>query len=204
MVDPMARPIINPATVAFDFDGVIADTMTLFLDIARNDYRVQGIEYEDITSYYLEECLDVDPEILKEISSRIVAGDYRQPLKIYEGAFEVLSRLAECHRPLLFVTARPCLGPVGDWLRENISLDSHQVEVVTTGSFDNKAAVLQEKKITHFIEDRLETCFAVQEAGIVPVVFRQPWNRQPHEFLEVGSWAEIASLIAFPDRGTDA
>lgn len=190
--------MINPATVAFDFDGVIADTMTLFLDIARNEYRIQGIDYEDITCYSLPTCLDVDPEILQEISSRIVTGDYRQPLKLYEGAFEVLNRLAECHHPLLFVTARPRLGPLGDWVRENIRLDPQQVEVVATGSFEDKATVLLEKKITHFVEDRLETCFTIQEAGIVPVLFKQPWNRQPHRFLEVGSWAQLARLIDFP------
>lgn len=192
-------PKINPATVAFDFDGVIADTMTLFLDIARNEYRIQGIDYDDITCYSLRDCLDIDPEILQEISSRIVAGDYRHSLKIYEGASDVLGRLAECHNPLLFVTARPYLGPVGDWVRKNISIDSHKVEMIATGSFEDKAMVLVEKKITHFVEDRLETCFTIQEAGIVPVVFKQPWNRKPHRFLEVGSWAELARLIDFPE-----
>jgi hypothetical protein len=111
----------------------------------------------------------------------------------------VLNRLAECCDPLLFVTARPSRGPLVDWVRENISLDSRQVEVVATGSFEEKATVLLEKNITHFVEDRLETCFTIQEAGIVPVVFRQPWNRQPHRFLEVGSWAELARLIDFPE-----
>lgn len=195
--------MINPATVAFDFDGVIADTMTLFLDIARSEYRIQGIDYEDITCYSLVDCVDIDEDTVLAISSKIVAGDYRCPLNIYEGAFDVLNRLVECHNPLLLVTARPYLGPVGDWVRENVSLDSHQVEVVTTGSFEAKAAVLLEKGITHFVEDRLETCFTIQEVGIVPVLFRQPWNRQPHRFLEVGSWAEIARLIDFPDRGAD-
>jgi len=191
--------MINPATVAFDFDGVIADTMNLFLDIARSEYSIEGIDYEDITCYSLVDCLDIDPEILREIGSKIVSGDYRQPLKIYDGASDVLNRLAGCHNPLLFVTARPYPGPLDEWVRENISLDSHQVEVVATGSFDDKAEVLVEKKITHFVEDRLETCVAIQEAGIVPVLFRQPWNRRPHGFLEVGSWAELARLIDFPE-----
>jgi 5'(3')-deoxyribonucleotidase len=190
-------PMINPATVAFDFDGVIADTMTLFLDIARSEYHIEGIGYEDITCYSVVECVDIEPEIVLEISSKIVAGEYRHPLKIYEGACDVLSRLAGCHNPLLFVTARPYPGPLGDWVRENIALDSHQVEVVATGSFEDKAAVLVEKEITHFVEDRLETCVAIQESGIVPVLYKQPWNRQPHRFLEVGNWAELARLIDF-------
>ena len=189
--------MINPASVAFDFDGVIADTMTLFIDIARKEYSIDGIRYDDITSYALSECLDIDPEILKEISQKVVEGDYTVPLKSFEGAAEVLTRIAERHSPVLCVTARPCSGPVDDWVWDNFSLDSRQVEVVATGTFDNKATVLLDKKITHFVEDRLETCFALHEAGIVPILYRQPWNRKPHQFEEVGSWTEFERLINF-------
>jgi hypothetical protein len=47
------------------------------------------------------------------------------------------------------------------------------------------------------VEDRLETCFPLQEAGITPVLFRQPWNRKSHPFMEVGTWKELESLIEF-------
>ena len=193
--------MINPASVAFDFDGVIADTMTLFLEIARSEFCIHGIHYEDITCYSLANCLDVDPDILKAIAVKIMDGDYEHPLKSIKGASEALIRLVRYRNPLLLVTARPYLGPVGDWVRDNISLPPHQVEVVTTGSFENKAMVLLEKKITHFVEDRLETCFVLREAGIEPILFKQPWNRQPHGFVEVGSWAELVGLIDFPGAG---
>jgi hypothetical protein len=39
--------LIHPASVAFDIDGVIADTMTLFLDIAGDVFHINGIRYED-------------------------------------------------------------------------------------------------------------------------------------------------------------
>ena len=74
----------------------------------------------------------------------------------------MLTRLAEHHSPLLCVTARPHSGPVDDWVRDNLSLDPHQVEIIATGTYDNKAAVLLDKKITHFVEDRLETCFLLE------------------------------------------
>lgn len=189
--------MIDPRSVAFDFDGVIADTMTLFLDIARSEYHIQGLNYDDITSYTLSNCLDIDSDILEEIAEKITDGDYVLPLKSIAGASEVLTRIAQSHRPILFVTARPYLGPVGDWIRENIPLPHHQVEVVATGSYDAKAAILLDKKIAHFVEDRLETCFVLQDAGIEPILFSQPWNRQPHNFIEVDSWAELAQLINF-------
>jgi hypothetical protein len=51
--------MIDPASVAFDFDGVVADTMSLFLNIASVEYNINGIGYDDITSYNLEECLSI-------------------------------------------------------------------------------------------------------------------------------------------------
>jgi hypothetical protein len=39
--------MINSASVAFDIDGVIADTMTLFPDIAGDVLYISGLRYED-------------------------------------------------------------------------------------------------------------------------------------------------------------
>ena len=34
-------------------------------------------------------------------------------------------------------------------------------------------------------------------AGFEPIVYRQPWNRESHPFIEVGDWQELENLIAF-------
>jgi 5'(3')-deoxyribonucleotidase len=197
----MPAPFIPPAAVAFDIDGVIADTMTLFLDIAREDYAIEGIRLSDITSYDLGKCLNIDPGILTEISNKIVDGTYRGPLKTMPDAARILSRLADCHSPVLFVTARPYPGPIREWISDNLGLSERQVEVVTTGSFESKAEVLLDRNISYFVEDRLETCFILQKVGVTPVVFQQPWNRQPHRFIEVDSWPALGALIDINDNG---
>lgn len=188
---------IDPASVAFDIDGVIADTMNLFLDIARSEYDIDWIRYQDITCYQLEDCLDLDINIIMAIFARIMDGDYTTPLKPIAGAPDVLARLGEQYNPLHFVTARPYLGPIDGWLKTVLALDPPSIEIVATGSFDGKVDVLAKRDITYFVEDRLETCFSLQNAGIVPVLFRQPWNRERHPFMEVGSWQELESLIEF-------
>jgi len=193
--------LIDPAAIAFDIDGVVADTMTLFLTIAQNEYQLDGLRYEDITSYNLETCLHIEPELVSEISDKIVAGNFSEPLKANSGAAPVLGRLSRRHSPILFVTARPYDGPIRQWLIETLSLGADSFEVIPTGSFDNKADVLLERNIAYFVEDRLETCFYLDKAGIKPVVYQQPWNRQPHGFMEVASWAELAIWIDF-DRYT--
>ena len=97
---------IDPAAVAFDIDSVIADTMQLFLDIARDHYRINKIRYEDFTAYDLNECLDLDEAVITAIVERIQEGRYTARLKPIDGAPEVLAKLSHYHSPVRFVTAR--------------------------------------------------------------------------------------------------
>ncbi len=188
--------MIDPASIAFDIDGVIADTMSLFLDIAHNRYNINGIGYQDITSYDLRECLGIDVNIIEAIVENILDGNYTEPLRPIEGAPEVITRIGR-YNPILFVTARPYLGPIYDWITDILSLDEKSIEIVTTGTFEGKADVLLNRGISCFVEDRLDTCYLLKEAGVFPIIFKQPWNRENHPFLEVVSWSELESLMKF-------
>ena len=192
--------MIDPTKVAFDIDGVIADTMTLFLDIARDTHDIVDIAYDDVTCYALEECLNMAPEIISDIGDRIIDGNYTAPLNIYAGAREVLHRIADCQGKLLCVTARPYPGPIETWFYHHVGLGADQVDIVTTGSFEAKTDVLLERNMTHFVEDRLETCFLLEAAGVTPIVFKQPWNRKPHQFLEAGDWKELEEMMDWYPR----
>ena len=189
--------MIDPASLAFDIDGVVADTMALFLEIARDVFQIDGIRYEDISCYDLASCTGLDQGLIDAVVERILDGDYTASLNSIDGACDVLTRIGNHHSPLLFVTARPYLGPIRDWMSALLPVSSRAIEVVATGSFANKAEVLLEKNITCFVEDRLDTCYRLQDAGIRPIVFKQPWNREPHPFVEVGSWKELEVLIDF-------
>jgi 5'(3')-deoxyribonucleotidase len=187
--------MVTPKDIAFDIDGVFANTMKLFLEIARNDYGINHIRYEDITTYFLEECLDIDPEIIRVIINRILEGDFEPELKPIDGSVEVLSEIAVAH-PLLFVTARPQLTTVKEWVHSTLSLRSSDVEVIATGTFEGKADVLNARGIGYFVEDCLEVCHMLSEAGITPILFSQPWNRSSnHPFREVSRWEEIRALV---------
>ncbi|RJQ57684.1 MAG: haloacid dehalogenase [Desulfobacteraceae bacterium] len=186
---------IPPPSVAFDIDSVIADTMTLFLDIARDEFGIEGIGYEDLTAYDLSECLKIDGSVIGQIVNRIQDGGYATALKPIQGAPEILGKISECHSPILFVTARPHPGPIRGWIEERLLLPSSGIEIVATGSCDAKVNVLLERGISYFVEDRLETCYELHAAGITPILFKQPWNRCRHPFTEVGNWQELEALI---------
>jgi phosphoglycolate phosphatase-like HAD superfamily hydrolase len=189
--------MVTPGNIAFDIDGVFANTMALFLEIARKDYGINHVLYEHITKYFLEECLDIDPEIIRVIINRILEGDFDPELKPIDGAVEVLSEIAETH-PLVFVTARPEVSTIKEWVHRTLSLRASDVEVIATGTFEGKADVLSARGVRYFVEDCLEICYMLSQHAITPIVYSQPWNRSPHHpFRKVSSWAEIRALVNF-------
>ena len=188
---------INPAKIAFDFDGVVADTMGLFIEMARRIHGIETLRYEEITNYNLYESLDIDKEILFDLSCRIIDGPYPTPLQPLKGALSVIKRLAEHQQPLLIVTARPHVGPIEEWLYEKTGLAKDRLEIVATGDYEPKADELIDRGMTHFVEDRLETCFYLKKRGLSPIVLQQPWNRSEHPFTEVADWQQLEQLIDF-------
>lgn len=191
------RKMIQPELLAFDIDGVIADTMSLFVDIARDEYHIKDFKYEDITCYMLEECINIEPEIIDEIIAKLLDGSYNGRLQPIHGAPEVLHRLSKRSTPILFVTARPQVDSIYQWIINRLKLAPSSIDVIASGTFEAKADILVNRNIKFFVEDRLETCFPLKEAGITPVLFKQPWNRKPHPFVEVQNWSELESLIEF-------
>lgn len=185
---------ILPQEIAFDFDGVVADTFRLFVEIARSDYNVD-VEYEDITSYEFLKVVAMDPADAQEIIETITHHPHELDLKPNRGATDVLAKIART-TPLLLVTARPVGEPIEKWFKKNMpQIRSGCIHVLATGETTAKLPILKEQEISYFVEDRLDTCHLLAEQGITPIVFEQPWNRKPHPFTVVKNWDDISALI---------
>ncbi|HPC46738.1 MAG TPA: haloacid dehalogenase [Deltaproteobacteria bacterium] len=185
---------IPPATVAFDFDGVVADTFRLFVRMAREIYGY-GFDYEDITEYEFLKCIDMDERHALEIIAVLTNEPHEIDLYPNEGAPSVLQRLT-CVSNVLVVTARPDPAPIELWFKRHMpGIPQGCLRVEATGVNTAKLQVLRRHHVTHFVEDRLDTCHLLRDAGITPVVFDQPWNRKPHPFLRVGTWTDVDRLI---------
>ncbi len=184
--------------VAFDIDGVVADIMTTFLDLARERFGVgHHLRYEHITTFYLEECLDLPPRVIRALIRELIDRPHELPIAPLPEAGPVLRRLAE-EAPLLFVTARDRAQPIRLWLEGALApVPPEAIRVLATGDPESKGQYLKDHGIEYFVEDRLETCWPLAEQGIIPVLFVQPWNRRPHPFPEVTGWPELESLL-FP------
>ncbi len=185
---------IDPGLLGFDFDGVIADTAETFLRLACEEYGLCDIRKEDITNFEVQECLDVDPEIIDTIFRRVLEDSISTGLQPMPDAVDVLCELADM-AVLTLITARPCPGPVHDWLESMLPATTlPKIRVVAMGAHDDKPRHILNQGLRYFIDDRAETCVQLREAGIQPIVFSQPWNQNRHHLPSVNSWQEIRSL----------
>jgi uncharacterized HAD superfamily protein len=181
--------------LAFDIDGVVADIMTTFLDMARERLGPHPFGYKHITTFRLEECLDLPPWLIEVLIRELIDRPHELPIEAFPGAAPILTRLAE-EAPLVFVTARDRAEPIRRWLRKVLApVPDKSIWVMATGDPDGKLHYLKTHAIDYFVEDRLETCFDLAAQGITPILFAQPWNRRPHPFLEVQNWQDLARLL---------
>jgi uncharacterized HAD superfamily protein len=186
---------ISPTEIGFDIDGVVADTMKAFIRVAGEEFGINYISKEQITSYWIEECLPVPLDIIKSIINRLLVDPFGIELEPLPGAREVLMKLA-AHGRLTFVTARPAKEPIEAWLVSLLSeVPREDIRVIATGHHLAKAEVLEELKLRYFIDDHLETCQDLHSRGIRTIVFDQPWNRGHTPFLRISSWEDLPGIM---------
>ncbi|MGQ9499006.1 MAG: 5' nucleotidase, NT5C type [Dissulfurimicrobium sp.] len=196
---PISRSIA-PFEIAFDIDGVVANTMESFLNVAKSEFGIKNLEKKDITSYWLEDCLSVPVETIHAIIDRVVHDPFGTNLMPIEGAVEAISSLAVCST-VTFVTARPDGGPITGWLYSILpNMPEGRLNVIATGEHARKVDVLKDLGIEYFVEDNLETCRSLCTHGIKAIVFDQPWNRGYTPYLRVSSWLEIIDMIDFSQK----
>ena len=185
---------IAPEQLGFDIDCVVADTMEAFIRLAREDYNIKIIP-EEITDFLVEDCLDIDPQIIDDVFSRLMDDPLGAGLKPMANSIEVLEELA-CKAPLTFITARPEAGPISHWLKSYLSDNAYrQSRLVATGNHDDKAEHIKTLGLTPFIDDRAMTCnFLARMSTVTPIVYDQPWNLGKHSLYSVSDWLGIKRI----------
>jgi uncharacterized HAD superfamily protein len=188
---------IRPGEIAFDIDGVVADTFRYFVDTARNRYGYR-FEYEDITEYDFRKVIEIEESVSEVIIQAALENPIHCGIRPIPGAVDVLRRLARRVPHLFFITARPTGEAIKEWLvHQLIDVPEGDIRLEATGTGANKREVLMDHGISYFVEDCLETGFLLEEDRVTPIIFEQPWNRKPHPFPCVTNWRELEAMIAW-------
>jgi hypothetical protein len=192
-------PITIPVDeIGFDFDGVIADTAEAFLRLACNEYGYRSFTREHITSFELENCLDIPRDQVEKIFTDILTDSIGTALQPMPGAVESLERFTRL-ATVTIITARPLRKPVCDWLDQFFAGPTREkIRVVATGDHNDKVRHIHEHGLKYFIDDRAETCMQLAREAITPFVFNQPWNWNRHNLQTVADWDEIRALVVRP------
>ncbi|MBU2548603.1 MAG: hypothetical protein KKB20_09355 [Proteobacteria bacterium] len=180
---------------AFDIDGVVVDIVTPFLRRLADRHGYTGLTYDDVTSFDLVDALGVPPDVVRELVDELLDHPLEVEARPYPGAAQVLAGLIE-QAPLLFVTARPSAGPIAEWFRLTLpELPVERIEIVPTGDPMKKLECLRDHGRRHFIDDHLDTCRMLDQAGLDAFVFDQPWNRRDQTLRRLHGWDEVAVLF---------
>lgn len=186
---------IDPRRLAFDIDGVVADTMALFVELARERLGLTEFSRDHLTRYNLYECVPAPGEAIDEILCLTLSDDYTARIPPCPGAREVLGKLGQ-FVPLRFVTARIWSESILQWLRELLpNVDRENIQVVATGDPKIKPEVLEKLGVKVFVEDRPDTCCALRERGFEVIIFDQPWNRHVDEFPRIRDFYQLEQMI---------
>jgi len=184
-----------PGRVAFDIDGVFGNVMDLFIRLARDLYRIDSIRYENITEYYLYDCLPIEPEIIDRIIDKILDYPYALEMKPFDHSVQVLTQYAEQY-PLVFITARKKAEPVYDWVIQTLpQVNPNNIQLITSREHHLKLEILKNLDIPYYVDDHLETCHLLAAHQITPIVFDQPWNEGRHGYHRVADWREIGKIL---------
>ena len=188
---------IKSDEIGFDLDGVIADTAEAFIRLACQEFDYCSFRLEDITSFQVENCLNIPPALVEQIFYAILKDSLATGLRPMPGAVETISNMT-AKTTVTIITARPAHQPVADWLYHFFPASTcNQIKLVATGDHDDKARYIRDHRLRYFVDDRLETCLKLAENDITPIVYKQPWNQGRHSLQEVSSWQEIEERLLF-------
>ena len=187
---------ILPHEIGFDLDGVIADTATTFIRLACEEHNFCSFSLADITSFHVEDCLDIPMPLVDRIFTDILEDSLATGLKPMPGAVEVITELAAV-TSVTVITARPLLQPARDWFNKFFPDNPGKaINLIAMGDHNDKARYIHEHGLKYFVDDRAETCRQLAADNITPLVFSQPWNRDRDGLQTVETWQDIRALIA--------
>lgn len=181
--------------IGFDFDAVIARTdLVLCYLLSLQVGRV--VSPESITMYELQDCLpELSDEQVRNCIDQLVSTEHTFNMPPYPGAMDFLKWYGKRNR-IVIITNRPNLEPVDTYLNHN--LDSYTYDKVDLYYEIEKGRTAKALGIKYFIEDKIQNIVNLANHGIIPIVFKQNWNKDV-----ISQRSNLSDLCIFVDNWND-
>jgi uncharacterized HAD superfamily protein len=164
--------------IAYDFDGVLCDTMPAFIQYWQEKYSWTIWEH---TTNTFNMPLPEDYDYSKIHGDIVEAVNLYQPyLQPYAFAMEMVREIAREYneQPIIITARRPeNVEVTRSWLKAYLGIPFTLISTGEKGkgSGENKPDVIAEHKIQYFVEDRFKTCNSIKSCDAIFMPDR-PWN----------------------------
>lgn len=181
-----------------DVDGVVADLMGGFERFIWGKYRLD-LRPREITTFHLAKSpahqelharIDLDRQLADYLALPNVYEDY---VSMVPGSQAAIRELQHAGVDMAFVTATLHESPDSyaskyRWLFKRFG----RIPVISCPSGQKHWF-----RADYGIDDRADTCERWREAGVHPLLFRQPWNEAP-EGTPTYDWEAICAALVRP------
>jgi hypothetical protein len=168
-----------------DLDDVLADTVSLFLVIARKRFD-RYVEYEEVHSFNLAKSLNMQPGDYQDFMKCVHEPDVLLSIVPIAGAREAVTRWLQKGDQVIVATGRPShTGPTClQWLSENgfsgtelLFVDKYSRPLKTDPPTVVALDCIPSMGFDVLIEDSPEVATYLAQKGCKVSLVRRPWNQ---------------------------
>lgn len=179
--------------IAFDLDGVIADSLQAYLDYFDEKFGIH-LSKSKVTKWRLDEVTGLN--IQKVLGTfEVVFGDPNRVVPV-RGSIECLEKYYKLVGKIPIISHRfGKNGVIGarKWLNKYLK----NKYTLTISDPDRKVRIMEKRKYFGLVEDNPNTALEVAKAGFLSIIFDAPYNRSVKHpnIIRVYDWAGLEMVL---------
>lgn len=182
--------------VAFDIDGVIADTYDVIRIALKQEFGINFPKNEH-RSFYFDVPNASSKDVIRVIDKCMIE-DFNDVKPLGDSIYILKRVFLMTRKPLLFVTARPeaCREGTISWLKKYLGRFVDFNVILTENK--PKTRVLLDLNIELFVDDRYKTINELSNIIDMPLMLNSPWNEgrpTPQNTVRIDDLEEVIHYL---------
>jgi hypothetical protein len=181
--------------IGYDFDSTLVQSDLTLCDII-SERIGRLICPEDILMYDIQHCApELSNNDVQEVIDMLGTTEHTFRIPPLPGAFDFLKWYGK-HHAIHIITNRYYIEPVYIYLQHN--LNKQTFDKVKIYHSKDKGNLCRQLGLRYFIDDHIKNIVNIANAGIIPVLFKQNWNKNV-----ISTRSNLFELIRFVDNWDD-